>query len=140
MNKEEIIEFLNKYSVAVLATTDGKRPYLRSIWTVKSDEKGILFHTGKMKEMYKQILNNQNLELLFINDDKSVQIRVSGQARQIEDKGIKNELLEKRAFLKDIEKSYGSYDFLSVFLLEECSASVWTMATNMIPKEYIRLN
>ena len=139
MNRQEIFAFLNQYTVATLATTDGERPYLRYVWTVKSDENGILFHTGKMKDMFKQLMNNPNVEICFVNEDRSIQIRVFGKARMLDDLVIKNELAEKRPFLKDIEKKLGNLDFLSVFLLEQCVATVWTMQTNMMPKEYVNL-
>jgi len=140
MNKEEIFEFLNQNSIATIATTDGEKPYLRNVWTVKSDKEGILFHTGKMKDLFKQLMNNQNAEMCFLNEDKSVQIRVSGKVRLIEDINVKNDLASKRPFLKDIEKQQGNLDFLAVFLLENCVATVWTMKTNMAPKEMINLS
>ncbi|MBN1799648.1 MAG: pyridoxamine 5'-phosphate oxidase family protein [Spirochaetales bacterium] len=140
MNKEQIFEFLNENGVAALATTDGERPYLRNVWTIKSDEKGILFHTSKMKDMFTQLMKNKNAEMCFLNEDKSVQIRVSGKARLIEDVTIKNDIVSKRPFLKEIEKQQGSLDFLAVFLLEHCIATVWTMESILAPKEYITLS
>jgi len=140
MNKEEIFEFLNQNSVATLATTDGEKPYVRNVWTVKSDKEGILFHTGKMRDMFKQLMNNQNVEMCFVNEDKSVQIRVSGKVRLIEDMDLKNEIASQRPFLKEIEKHQGSLDFLAVFLVENCVATVWTMETNLAPKEMINLS
>lgn len=140
MNRDEIFGFLNEYSSAVVATSENNIPHLRTIWTVRSDANGILFHTGTMKEMYHQLINNPRVEMCFLNPDKSVQIRVSGIARQIDSMATKLELLEKRPFLKDIKEKRGSLDFLSVFLLEKCKAVVWTFATNMAPKTYIDLH
>lgn len=139
MNREQIFEFLNENSAAVVATSEDNIPHLRTIWTVKSDENGVLFHTGKMKEFYGQLVKNPHVEMCFMNPDKSIQIRVSGLARQFEDNRLKLELLEKRTFLKDIERKTGSLDFLSLFLLEKCQALVWAFATNMAPKEYVDL-
>jgi uncharacterized pyridoxamine 5'-phosphate oxidase family protein len=139
MNREEIFAFLNQNSAAVVATSDNNIPHLRTIWTVQSDEKGILFHTGKMKDFYGQLIKNPHVEMCFMNPDKSTQIRVSGVARYFEDNLIKKELLEKRTFLKDIERKTGNLDFLSLFILENCRAYVWTFATNMGPKEYVEL-
>jgi pyridoxamine 5'-phosphate oxidase len=140
MNRDEIFAFLNEHSAAVVATSENNIPHLRTVWTVRSDTSGILFHTGTMKEMYHHLVNNPNVEMCFLNPDKSVQIRVSGIVRQLDDPAIKLELLEKRPFLKDIKGKTGSFDFLSVFLLEKCKAVVWTFATNMNPKTYIDLH
>jgi uncharacterized pyridoxamine 5'-phosphate oxidase family protein len=140
MNKQQIFEFLKENGVAAIATTDGTRPYVRAVWTVKADEKGILFHTSKMKNMFTQLMENHNAEMCFINNDKSVQVRVSGKVRLIEDDAIKNDIVAKRPFLKEIEKQQGSLDFLAVFLLEHCIATVWTMESILAPKEYIKLS
>jgi uncharacterized pyridoxamine 5'-phosphate oxidase family protein len=140
MNLDQIYAFLNENSAAMVATSEDNVPHLRTIWTVKTDKNGVLFHTGKMKEFFQQLIENPRVEMCFTNSDKSIQIRVSGVVRQIEDPALKLELLEKRPFLKDIEQKTGSIDFLSVFLLEKCLASVWTFATNIAPKEYIKLN
>ena len=139
MNKQQIFEFLNENAVAALATTDGDKPYVRNVWTVKSDEKGILFHTSKMKDVCAQLMKNQNAEMCFLNQDKSVQVRVSGQVRLIEDMNIKNDIVSKRPFLKEIKKKQGSLDLLAVFLLENCTATVWTMESILEPKDYIKL-
>jgi len=140
MNRDEIFAFLNEHSAAVVATSENNIPHLRTVWTVRSDTSGILFHTGAMKEMYHQLVNNPHVEMCFLNPDKSVQIRVSGIVRKLDNTAIKMELLEKRPFLKEIEQKTGSLDFLSVFLLEKCNAVVWTFATNMTPKTYIDLH
>jgi uncharacterized pyridoxamine 5'-phosphate oxidase family protein len=140
MNLDQIYAFLNENSAAMVATSEEDVPHLRTIWTVKIDKNGVLFHTGKMKAFYQQLIKNPQVEMCFTNSDKSIQIRVSGIVRQIEDLSIKMELLEKRSFLKDIERKTGSVDFLSVFLLEKCLASVWTFATNMASKEYIQFS
>lgn len=139
MNKQEIFKFLNQYTIATVATTDGDKPFLRNVWTVKSDEHGILFHTGKMKDLFIQIMNNQNIEMCFVNEDKSIQIRVSGKAKLIEDINVKNDLVVKRPFLKAIEEKQGGLDFLAVFQLEDGVATVWTMETNLLPKEFVNL-
>jgi len=76
--------------------------------------------------------------MCFCNPDKSVQIRVEGVVREFDDAAIKHDLVEKRPFLKNIEKMKGGPDFLALFLLEQCRAHVWTFESNLVPKEYIR--
>ena len=139
MNKKEIYDFMNQNSVAVISTVEDDKPHARYVWTVKTDEQGILFHTGKMKDLFKQLSNNENAEFCFSNNDRSVQIRVRGKVKPVEDPGIKKELADKRPFLKDIEAKTGSLDFLSVFRMQECQATVWTFESNLKPKDFISL-
>ena len=50
----------------------------------------------------------------------------------------KKEIAEKRPFLKPwIEKK--GFDVMPVFRVVDCVACVWTMETNLLPKEYVKL-
>lgn len=55
MNKTEIFEFLNANPVFHLATIDGGRPCVRGMLLYSADENGIVFHTGKMRDLHKQL-------------------------------------------------------------------------------------
>ncbi len=140
MHDTEIFDFLNKYSTAAIATTDGIKAYLRHVWTVRADNSGILFHTGKMKDFYRQLIAQPWAEFCFVNEDKSIQVRVSGKVRLLEDENLKLDLLKKRPFLQDIQKQTGNLDFLAVFIMEECRALIWNMESNLRPKQYIDLH
>lgn len=139
MTKSEIIKFLNNNKNAVLATSENNTPHLRFVWTVKTDEKGIMFHTGKMKDLYKQLIANPYVEFCFYNAEQNIQIRVHGKVKPIEDMELKKDLVRQRPFLKATEEKMGGLDFLTIFYLENCKAYVWTMETNLESKKYINL-
>ena len=89
-----------------------------------------------MKDVFKQLQNNPNVELCFINDN--IQIRISGTASLENDLKLKEEIVANRPFLKPIVDQYG-YEPLAVFRVRKLVATVWSMATNLAPKEYIEL-
>ncbi|MBI5602111.1 MAG: pyridoxamine 5'-phosphate oxidase family protein [Deltaproteobacteria bacterium] len=138
MNKTEILEFLNVNPICYLATSENNRPHVRAMGMIRADEQGIIFQTVDGKDLPKQLLQNPNIEVCFHNREKNIQIRVFGKAGLVDDLELKKEIAEKRPFLKPwIEKN--GFDAIPVFRIVDCTALIWTMATNLEPKEYIRL-
>jgi pyridoxamine 5'-phosphate oxidase len=140
MNKQEIFDFMNQNPACYLATTEGKNPRVRGMLIYRADENGIIFNTGVTKDLFKQLQKNPNVELCFVNNSQQnfVQVRVSGVAAIENDKKIKEEIINDRPFLKPIAEKLG-YDAIAVLRVQKLTATVWTMATNLEPKEYIKL-
>jgi pyridoxamine 5'-phosphate oxidase len=140
MNKREILEFLNANPVFHLATIEGDRPRVRGMLMYMADENGIVFHTGKMRDLHAQLTKNPKVEMSFNNgsDENLIQIRVSGAVDLVEDLDLKKEIVEKREFLKPFVERMG-YDPLAVYRLKNGTASIWTMKTNLEPKELVKI-
>jgi pyridoxamine 5'-phosphate oxidase len=139
MNKQEIIEFINKNPACYLATCDKKQPRVRGMLTYKADEEGILFHTGRTKDLSKQIVANPNVELCYFDAGTNTQVRVTGKAKIIEDLDLKKRIAKDRPFLLPIVERFG-YETLVVFRVITEEAAVWTFATNLEPKQPIKLS
>ncbi|MGE5894303.1 MAG: pyridoxamine 5'-phosphate oxidase family protein [bacterium] len=140
MNRKEILEFLNANPVFHLATVEGNRPHVRGMLLYRADENGILFHTGKMKDIHRQITENPHVEMCFNNGnfEDLVQIRVSGTVELIEDIELKKEIVQKRDFLKPWVEQSG-YEPFAVYRMKKGIATTWTMKTNFAPKEFVEL-
>ncbi len=140
MNKSEIYGFLSANPVFHLATVEGDRPHVRGMYLYRADENGILFHTGKVKDLHSQLTSNPVVEMAFNNGKMQdlTQVRVSGVVSLVEDLELKKEIVTQRPFLKPFVDRAG-YDSLAVYRLKSGSAVVWTMKDNLAPKEYIQL-
>jgi len=136
MNREEILAFLNANPGCHLATMEGDQPRVRGMFIFRADEKGIIIHTGTFKSLYAQLLKNKQVEICFNSPDK--QVRVEGVAQVVNDKNLKNKILEARPWLKPLMGQNGE-DQLVVFRIIGCKASVWTMETNLEPTTYVTL-
>jgi pyridoxamine 5'-phosphate oxidase len=136
MTKEEIISFVNANPTCYLATVEGDTPHVRAMGMYKADERGILIQLSTIKGMYKELLKNPKVELCFNGSGK--QVRVSGTAELIEDREVKEEVLKVRPFLKPLADAQG-LDVIKVFRVANAVATVWTMATNLQPREFIKL-
>ncbi|HAJ78933.1 MAG TPA: pyridoxamine 5'-phosphate oxidase [Fibrobacteres bacterium] len=144
MTKEEIFKLMGNNPGFHLATVEGNQPRCRGMFLFSADENGIVFHTGAMKDVYRQIAANPNVELCFNDSKSNTQIRVSGRLEEVNDNNFKDQICThpSRAFLKPWRESGPLADFYSsfkVFCLKNGKALVWTMQTNFAPKNEISL-
>jgi uncharacterized pyridoxamine 5'-phosphate oxidase family protein len=138
MTKTEILEFLNANPTCYLATSEHNKPHVRAMRMHRADEKGIIFQTVDGKDLPKQLTENPHVEVCFYNMEKNFQVRVSGKATLVEDLELRKEIVESRPFLKPLVEKRG-FDMISVFRIVDCVAHTWTRATNLVPKEYVKL-
>ena len=142
MDKQQIFELISKNPAFYLATVEKGEPRVRGMLLYKADEDGIVFHTGTMKEVYQQILDNPKVELCF--NAGGTQIRVRGELEIIEDTKVKDEISDhpSRKFLQAWKTSgplQNFYETFAVFKLKGGKALTWTIEQNFAPKEYIQL-
>lgn len=140
MDRKEILEFLNANPVFHLATVEGNTPHVRGMLLYRADDDGIIFNTGKVKDMYRQLIENPQVELSFTNGvfENLTQVRVAGTVEPVEDLDLKKEIVEKRDFLKPWIEEVG-YEQLAVFRLKQGVATTWTLAESRAPKEFVQL-
>jgi uncharacterized pyridoxamine 5'-phosphate oxidase family protein len=140
VTKEEIYAFITANPVCFLATVDGDRPHVRGMMIYRADADGIVFHSGKMKDLHRQLTANPAVEFCFSNGDMNdlLQVRVSGTARLVEDLDLKKEIVEQRPFLKGFVAQAG-YEPLSVYRVSDGVAVTWSFATNLAPKAPVNL-
>ncbi|MBN1124102.1 MAG: pyridoxamine 5'-phosphate oxidase family protein [Sedimentisphaerales bacterium] len=138
MTKDQIMQLINDNPIFALATMDGTRPRVRNMLTCFTDDRGIIFCTGKSKEVYLQIINNPALELCYMDGGKETQVRIEATAEEIDDLDLKKAIVEKFTFLQSWIDQVG-YEGMAVFTFKEARACVWTMETSNEAKEYINL-
>ena len=140
MNVDDCIKFANQNPSSYIATVDGDQPRVRGMLMWKADKTGFYYSTSATKDLYLQLKANPKVELCFF-DAKSKnmdQMRVTGQAEIVEDMKIREQLVEARPFLKQMGAGADSPKLI-VFRVVKCTATFWTWATNLDPKEYISL-
>ena len=144
MTKEQIFEIIKgmQHPIMHVATCENGQPHVRDILLFRADENGIVFHTGKMKDLCKQLLANPKSEVCF--SAGKYQIRVEGEFELVDDDDFKREIINhpSRQFMKGWIAEQGEaavLDFLRVFRMRHGKAHVWTFEDNFKPKEYITL-
>jgi pyridoxamine 5'-phosphate oxidase len=138
MNRADILAFIQKNPFCALATIEDGQPRVRTVMILRADERGILFNTGKSKDLHKQIQGNAAAELCFFDPAAQTQVRVRGRFAMQNDPQTHQLVLEKLPFLKPMVEAQG-IGLLAPYLLEGAQATVWTMATNLEPKTFVQL-
>lgn len=139
MDRQQILERLNKPQGASLATVDQGEPRVRGIQLYCADARGILFQTGPMKVMHRELTAHPMAELCVIFPEEWMQIRVRGEFHAIHDMALKEEVVNhpSRVYLEPWRKAVGDQEFfanITVFgMSREVTAQVWTMDTNFKP-------
>jgi uncharacterized pyridoxamine 5'-phosphate oxidase family protein len=138
MTKEEVLEFATKNPVFSLATTDGDKPRVRMMMLCWANEDGLIFSTGRDKDVCKQLSANPAVEMCFYNAEQGLQVRIEGTVELLDDLELKKQIVEKFPFLKPWVDSQG-YEVLMTCRLKNGRATTWTMETNFEPKQYVDL-
>ena len=135
--REEIIDFLEKNPLFFIATTDNGQPRVRGIMMYKTDDKGIIFSTGKNKDFYKQLLANPHVELCFYSN--YMQVRVTGTVVEADDElAMKQEIVNARPFMKPWIEAMG-YETIGLFRVCACKATVWSLDQPLMRKRFVPL-
>ena len=138
MNEKEMYELMNANLGFYLATVEGDQPHVRGMMLYRADENGIIFHTASTKDVYAQMKANPKVELCF--NGGGTQIRVTGIAEQVVDDDLREEIFHHptRQFLQ-AWKENGIDHLLQIFVVKNCEAVTWTMATNFEKKVPVAL-
>ena len=99
MNKlEKIYNFLNDAQTYYLATVDNDQPRVRPFGTILLFENKLYIQTGKNKDVSKQILNNNKVEICaFLNGDW---LRLEGILEEDPRREVKKVMLDKYPSLR----------------------------------------
>jgi uncharacterized pyridoxamine 5'-phosphate oxidase family protein len=132
MDKKEMIAFITANPIGYLATVEGNAARVRGMDTLQADEDGLVFYTGKNKDVFKQLVANPNVEVCYFA--KKNQVRVRGTLEMLEDEATKKEVVDRRPFLKPMVAK--GYDMLAVCRLKG-RASYWSTDNMAAPPVYI---
>jgi len=138
MTKEEVLEFITTNPCFSLATMDGNQPRTRMMMICRADENGILFTTGRDKDVNKQLQANPAVEMCFFGTEENRQVRIEGKVEADDDLELKKQIVEAFPFLKPWIEAQG-YEVMVAYRLKNGKATTWTMETAFDPKQYIQL-
>jgi uncharacterized pyridoxamine 5'-phosphate oxidase family protein len=139
MSLEEYAKFANENPACYLATVEGGQPRVRAMGMWYADKTGFYFQTQSVKALFKQIQENDKVEVYYCKSDFSRVMRVSGRVKTIEDLEVRKKCIEERPFIKDMGITDPGDPLLGVFHLYTGEAYFWTRADSMkeadIPRE-----
>jgi pyridoxamine 5'-phosphate oxidase len=131
MDFKDYVNFANENRTCYLATVDGDQPRVRCLGMWYADETGFYFQAQTVKNMCRQLLKNPKVEVYFNAKDFSRVMRVYGNVRFIEDRGVRERCIQERPFVKNFGITEPDNPLLAVFHLYTGEAYFWTMADSM---------
>jgi pyridoxamine 5'-phosphate oxidase len=140
MNFEDCVKFANENPVAYLATVDETgQPHVRAMRMWYADASGFYFQTASMRDMAGQLKRDPKLEICFFNNKQQggVMLRVTGKAEFVDDQKLREKVIQYRPFLKAFGLTATAPELI-VFKVAKGEAYVWTMETNLQPKQMIK--
>ena len=119
---KEVEQFLKDAGTYYLATVDENKPKVRPFGTVLIFEDKLYIQTGKVKDVYKQIINNPNVEICALNN--GTWIRIAGEL--IEDDRIepKKAMLDSNPSLRSMYDENDSNTI--VFYFKDVTATIYS--------------
>lgn len=89
-----IMEFLRECKVFFLATSGNDTPFVRPFGAIMAHSHKLYISTSKNKNVYKQLCKNSNVQIVALKNETREWIRISGQANEVENTQMKNEMLQ----------------------------------------------
>ena len=108
---KEVLEFLEKAQVYYLATSKDNTPYVRPFGTINLFENKLYIQTGKVKNCYKEIIDNPKVEISAFFEGKW--IRLSGVLVPDDRIEAKKSMLDKYPNLRGM---YNEFDDNTIVL------------------------
>ena len=138
MEYQDCVQFANECGTTFIATIDGNRPRVRPLVLQFADERGFYFQTEPVKNFYKQINVNNNVELCFYDPEGGglgKVMRVSGEIEFVNDLELKAKLIQERPFFRVLGIQEPDDPLFILFRVKRGEIFFWMMADNMKESE-----
>jgi len=131
MNYHNIVEFIKQNPICNIATCQGEQPHTRAFLTNIIDDK-FYFTTSSTKSVGKQIQHNSKSELCYLKADFSKMLRIETNLKIIDDKNIKQHLIDTKDYLKGFDRDDPTF---LLFTLCDSKATFWNIEDNLKEKD-----
>lgn len=109
---QRALDFLKAHNEIALATCEGNRPKLRLFQIMKQEGTHLFFSTSPEKAVYRQLLENPNIEVLAT--DNRISVRCEGSVNFDVSDDVKRWIYDNNPVLPRL---YSDYEKLAYFVL-----------------------
>ena len=96
----KIYNFISECNVFFLGTVNDNKPEIRPFGAMMEYQNELYFSTGTTKQVYKQLCNNSNIQIVALKEGTRNWIRINGTAKEVYDFDIKQIMLDTCPILK----------------------------------------
>lgn len=119
----KVYEFLNECGVFYVLTMKDGKPCGRPFGAVMEYNGKIYITTSNTKDVYKQMKNNDNIQIVALKNGTRDWIRIDGNAKECFDLRIKKRMLEECPVLKN-RYSFEDCEYYALFKVENIQANL----------------
>ncbi|UFS61672.1 pyridoxamine 5'-phosphate oxidase family protein [Sulfurimonas sp. HSL-3221] len=123
----EILAFITQNPVCTLATAQVDQPHVRGFLSNIIGGK-LYFTSSTAKAVGRQLRANPKVELCYLSQDFATMLRIRAHMKAVDDRAIKQQLIETREYLAHFSADDPSFMLLSPINGE---AWFWTLADNL---------
>ena len=109
---QRVLDFLKAHNEIALATCEGNRPKLRLFQIMKQEGTHLFFSTSPEKAVYRQLLENPNIEVLAT--DNRISVRCEGSVNFDVSDDVKRWIYDNNPVLTRL---HSDYEKLAYFVL-----------------------
>ena len=124
-----IHEFLNEAGVFFLATEDGSQPKVRPLGAHVEVDGIEYFTVGDFKEVYRQMVENPQVEITAFTPKDMKWLRYTGKAVFEDNKAAEEKIFEALPHLRQAYSEESGHKMM-IFKLEDATARILDMAGN----------
>jgi pyridoxamine 5'-phosphate oxidase len=130
MNLQECIDLATQVRVGYIATDDNGQPRVRALGLWFADQTGFYFQVWTVKAIYRQLQQNKRAEVCFYqpgqNGALGKMLRIAGDVEILQDKALKEKVMQDRPFLKNMGLKSAEDPRLAIFSIATGQAYIWT--------------
>ncbi len=119
---KETLEFLESAGIYYLATSKDNIPYVRPFGTIMLYNDKLYIQTGKVKNCYKEMISNPNIEICAFKDGKW--IRINAKVVATDEIDIKRAMLDKYPNLRGMYSEYD--DNTALLYLKDATSTIYS--------------
>lgn len=101
---EKAFDFLSSHKDVAFATVEQDKPKIRVFQIMKQEGHTLYFATSQRKEVYRQLQENPNIELLAM--DGNISVRVTGRAMFDVSDEVAREIYDTNPVLQRLYRQY----------------------------------
>jgi len=137
-----VLDFITGHANGFLATVENGKPHVRPMTVWLADDTGIYFYTSKVKDVFRQLQGDPEVELVFVRPEEGESapgsmIRIAGKVEFVEDTDVRDQLWQLNPWLLETVGTPEEATTIAVFRISAGKFNYWTWENNVNPGPWV---
>jgi len=137
-----VLDFIVGHEDGFLATVENDKPHVRPMTVWLADDTGIYFYTSRVKQLFGQLEQNPEVEVVFVHPSKGdtapgSMVRLAGRVEFVDDPEIRGRLWQLNPWLLDAVGTPEEAKSIVVLRISRGRFNYWTWENNVNPAPWV---